>query len=118
MEGEIGKYKLILNQKKPFDITLSKSYGYVDLFASFSYPRNWQSKTQDFNFTDLVYSDFQFTVTAKEIKKSVKIEISKEDFPENDYISISEDSARNFLTNMREDDIIKWSKNLSEYVRS
>ena len=39
-------------------------------------------------------------------------------FPENDYISISEDSARNFLTNMREDDIIKWSKNLSEYVRS
>ena len=39
-------------------------------------------------------------------------------FPENDYISISEDTARNFLNLMRDDDIIKWSKNLSEYVRS
>tara|TARA_S200000501_G_scaffold43131_2_gene34912 strand:+ start:7797 stop:8807 length:1011 start_codon:yes stop_codon:yes gene_type:complete len=39
-------------------------------------------------------------------------------FPENDYISISEDSARNFLNLMRDDDTIKWSKNLCEYVRS
>ena len=39
-------------------------------------------------------------------------------FPKNDYISISEHSARNFLNNMTNDSIHKWSKDLCEYVKS
>ena len=39
-------------------------------------------------------------------------------FPNNDYISISEDSARNFLNNMTNDSIHKWSGDLCEYVKS
>ena len=39
-------------------------------------------------------------------------------FPKNDYISISERSARNFLNNMTNDSIHKWSKDLCEYVKS
>lgn len=39
-------------------------------------------------------------------------------FPENDYISISENNARSFLRFIRDDDIHKWSNNLCEYVKS
>ena len=39
-------------------------------------------------------------------------------FPENDYISISENNARRFLRFIRDDDIHQWSNNLCEYVKS
>ena len=39
-------------------------------------------------------------------------------FPENDYISISENNARSFLRFIRDDDIHQWSNNLCEYVKS
>ena len=42
----------------------------------------------------------------------------KQLFPENRYISISEDNARKFLENMRSQNIQKWSKDLTEYAKS
>ena len=102
LEPAVCMAYIAMNQETPFELIASLLKGY--------------SLTKALSDKDL-----ESVIYLMCLRMCVTINMSvfrRKLFPENDYISISEDSARNFLTNMREDDIIKWSKNLSEYVRS
>ena len=102
LEPAVCMAYIAMNQETPFELIASLLKGY--------------SSTKVLSDKDL-----ESVVYLMCLRMCVTINMSvyrRKLFPENDYISISEDSARNFLNLMRDDDIIKWSKNLCEYVRS
>ena len=102
LEPAVCMAYIAMSQKNPFELIASLLKGY-------------SSKKP------LSDKDLQSVVYLMCLRMCVTINMSvyrRKLFPENDYISISEDSARNFLNHMRDDNISKWSKNLCEYVRS
>ncbi len=102
LEPAVCMAYIAMSQKNPFELIASLLKGYSSTKA-------------------LSDKDLQSVVYLMCLRMCVTINMSvyrRKLFPENDYISISEDSARNFLNYMRDDDISKWSKNLCEYVRS
>ncbi len=102
LEPAVCMAYIAIDNKKPFSLIASLLKGY-----------NSTNPLSIFELESVVYlMCLRMCIT---VNMSV---YRKQLFPENDYISISEDSARKFLLYMMEQDIKQWSSELTEYAKS
>ena len=102
LEPAVCMAYIAIDNKKPFSLIASLLKGY-----------NSTNPLSIFELESVVYlMCLRMCIT---VNMSV---YRKQLFPENDYISISEDSARKFLLYMMEQDIKQWSSDLTEYAKS
>ena len=102
LEPAVCMAYIAIDNKKPFSLIASLLKGY-----------NSTNPLSIFELESVVYlMCLRMCIT---VNMSV---YRKQLFPENDYIAISEQSARKFLLYMMEQDIKQWSVALTDYAKS